>query len=87
MWRARSSCRFPPPWTVEENNNACFIVRDKNRLALGYFYFEDEPGQALGGQTAHQGRGETAGGQLRQAAGFVAQSNNVRVMANTRDQS
>jgi hypothetical protein len=22
--------RFPPPWTLEENNNACFILRDKN---------------------------------------------------------
>jgi len=21
--------RIPPPWTIEENNNACFIVRDK----------------------------------------------------------
>jgi hypothetical protein len=20
--------RFPPPWSIEENNNACFIVRD-----------------------------------------------------------
>jgi hypothetical protein len=38
--------RFPPPsWTLEENNDACFIVRDKNRQALGYFYFEDEPGR------------------------------------------
>ncbi len=37
--------RFPPPWTIEENNNACFIVRDKNGQALGYFYFEDEPGR------------------------------------------
>jgi len=35
--------RFPPPWTIEESNNACFIVRDKNRQGLGYFYFEDEP--------------------------------------------
>jgi hypothetical protein len=31
--------RFPPPWTLEEYNDACFIVRDKNgqakiRLAL-----------------------------------------------------
>jgi hypothetical protein len=25
--------RFPPPWTLEENNNACFIVRDKNGQA------------------------------------------------------
>jgi hypothetical protein len=37
--------RFPPPWTVEEANNACFIVRDANGQALGYFYFEDEPGR------------------------------------------
>ena len=37
--------RFPPPWTIEENNNACFIVRDSIGKALGYFYFEDEPGR------------------------------------------
>jgi hypothetical protein len=37
--------RFPPPWTLEEYNDACFIVRDKNGQALGYFYFEDEPGR------------------------------------------
>jgi hypothetical protein len=24
--------RFPPPWTVEEYNDACFIVRDGRRL-------------------------------------------------------
>ena len=37
--------RFPPPWTIEEMNNACFIVRDKNGQALGYFYFEEESGR------------------------------------------
>jgi hypothetical protein len=26
-------------------NDACFIVRDKNGQALGYFYFEDQPGR------------------------------------------
>ena len=31
-----TSRRFPPPWTLEEMNNACFIVRDKNGQALGY---------------------------------------------------
>jgi hypothetical protein len=31
--------RFPPPWTVDEANNACFIVRDSTGQALGYFYF------------------------------------------------
>jgi len=37
--------RFPPPWTLEEYNYACFIVRDKTGQALAYFYFEDEPGR------------------------------------------
>ena len=22
--------RFPPPWTIEELNNACFVVSDAN---------------------------------------------------------
>jgi hypothetical protein len=35
--------RFPPPWIVEEHNDACFIVRDATGQALGYFYFEEEP--------------------------------------------
>jgi hypothetical protein len=37
--------RFPPPWSIEEHNGACFIVCDKDGQALGYFYFEDEPGR------------------------------------------
>jgi hypothetical protein len=37
--------RFPPPWSVEEYNDACFIVKDPDGQALGYFYFEDEPGR------------------------------------------
>jgi hypothetical protein len=35
--------RIPPPWTIEEHNNACLIVKDAKGQALGYFYFEDEP--------------------------------------------
>jgi hypothetical protein len=31
--------------TVEEYNDTCFIVRDKNGQRLGYFYFEEEPGR------------------------------------------
>ncbi len=37
--------RFPPPWSIEEHNEACFIVRDGTGQALGYFYFEEEPGR------------------------------------------
>jgi hypothetical protein len=46
-----SARRFPPPWSIEDNG-VCFIVRDGTGQALGYFYFEDEPGRraaALGG--------------------------------------
>jgi hypothetical protein len=32
-----------PWWTVEEANNACFIVRDANGFAVSCVYFEDEP--------------------------------------------
>jgi len=31
-----SARRFPPPWTIEENNNACFIVKDATGQAFGY---------------------------------------------------
>ena len=37
--------RFPPPWSVDETNGACIIVRDANGLALAYVSFEDEPGR------------------------------------------
>jgi hypothetical protein len=40
-----SARRFPPPRTLDERNDACFIVRDNTGQALGYFYFEDEPGR------------------------------------------
>ena len=36
--------RFPPPWSVEEQD-ACFVVRDSGGQALAYVYFEDEPGR------------------------------------------
>ena len=31
-------------WSVEDNG-ACFVVRDHNRQALAYVYFEEEPGR------------------------------------------
>jgi hypothetical protein len=31
-----SARRFPPPWSVEEYNDACFVVRDHNGQALAY---------------------------------------------------
>jgi hypothetical protein len=39
--------RFPPPWTIEELNNACFVVSDANGQTLAYAYFEEEPGRRV----------------------------------------
>jgi hypothetical protein len=63
--------RFPPPWTVDEMNDACFIVRDKNGQRLFYFYFENEPGRRVAANLLTKD-GAAAGGQLRQATGAVA---------------
>jgi hypothetical protein len=37
--------RFPPSWSIEELNDACFVVRDANGQQLAYVYFQDEPGR------------------------------------------
>ena len=37
--------RFPPPWSIEELNDACFVVKDSNGQQLAFVYFEDEPGR------------------------------------------
>jgi len=42
------SRHFPPPGSIREYNDACFIVRDDNGQALAYVYFEDEPGRRAG---------------------------------------
>ena len=40
-----SERRFPPPWSIEELNDACFVVIDSAGQQLAYVYFEDEPGR------------------------------------------
>ena len=35
---------IPAAWSVEELNDACFVVRDANGQQLAYVYFEEEPG-------------------------------------------
>lgn len=37
--------RFPPPWRFEEANNACFVVKDPNGLAVSHVYFGQEAGR------------------------------------------
>jgi hypothetical protein len=56
---------FPPPWTLEEMNDACFIVRDANGQALAYVYFEEEP-RSRTAKLPHPRRGAADDGELRQ---------------------
>jgi hypothetical protein len=37
--------RFPPPWTFEDHNDACFIVKDANGVNVAYVYYEEERGR------------------------------------------
>ena len=40
-----SDRRFSAPWSFDEANSACYVVRDHNEFAVAYVYFEDEPGR------------------------------------------
>ena len=64
--------RFPPPWMIEEYNNACFIVRDATGAGARLFLFRGGAWPKIGGQAAHTRRGSADGGELRQAAGTAA---------------
>jgi hypothetical protein len=72
---------FPPPWTVEEANNACFIVKDANGVAVSYVYLRTSPGgvrpptsQGRGPAHCRRQRDETQRiGQYRQAAELVGE--------------
>src|SRR5262249_7070027 len=50
--------RFPPQWTIEEFNDACFVVRDHDGQQLAYVYFEDESGEEIAAKllTRHEAR-------------------------------
>jgi hypothetical protein len=61
--------RFPPPWTVEEHNQACFIVKDASGQALGYFYFEDEQGRRENAPRRRETSGRVSRGTGRPSSG------------------
>jgi hypothetical protein len=37
--------RFPPSWTVEDHNGACFIMKDHNGHSLAFVYHDEEVGR------------------------------------------
>jgi hypothetical protein len=65
----RAPRRFPTPWTVEDHNDACFIVKDKSGYALAYGVPRGRTGAPICGQSHGQGRGAAHRGEHRQAAG------------------
>jgi hypothetical protein len=40
-----SARRFAPPWIIEEHNNACFTVRERQRADARVRLFRGEPGR------------------------------------------
>jgi hypothetical protein len=49
--RMPSTRRFPPLWTIEELNDACFVLSDSAGQKLAYVYFEDELSASLSNKT------------------------------------
>jgi hypothetical protein len=45
---------FPPPWSLQELNDACFVVSDHNGQALAYVYFEEESGRRSAAKLADE---------------------------------
>ena len=60
--------RFPPPWTVEEYRGISYIVRDANRFAVAYVYFESETGRRAAANLMTKRRSEEDCGRHRQTA-------------------
>jgi hypothetical protein len=60
-------CRFPPPWSVEEQA-ACYVVRDHSGQALTYLYYEDEPGRRSAAKLLAKDAARRIRGEYRQAA-------------------
>ena len=46
LWKSTmpDNRRFPPPWRADDDG-ACFIIRDRNKQALAYINYENDPGR------------------------------------------
>jgi hypothetical protein len=64
--------RFPPPWSVEEQD-ACFVVRDRNGQALAYVYFENEPGRRSAAKLLARDEARRIAVNIVEVAGAVTQ--------------
>jgi len=61
--------RFPPPWSIEELNVACFVVKDAGGQKARVRLFRGRAREKIGGEVTFDGRGAADCGQYREAAG------------------
>jgi hypothetical protein len=66
--------RFPPPWSIEELNDACFVVRDHNGQQLAYVYFEDEPGRRSAGKLLTKDKARRIAANIAKLPGAIAEA-------------
>jgi hypothetical protein len=66
--------RFPPPWMIDEHNNAYFIVKDATGRALAYLYFEKEPGRRSAAKLLTKDEARRMAAKLRQGTGTGARN-------------
>jgi hypothetical protein len=59
--------RFPPPWSIEEGA-ARFVVRDHDKQALAYAYYENESGRRSSAKLLTRSLGIPDRGEHRQVA-------------------
>jgi hypothetical protein len=63
--------RLPQPWTFEDQNNACFIVKDGNGLAIAYVYYEEDPGRRTAANLMTKDEARRIAANYCQAAGAI----------------
>ena len=60
--------RFPQPWTHEDHNDACYIVKDANGVAIAYVYYEQDHGRRTAANLMTRDEARRNCGKYRQAA-------------------
>jgi hypothetical protein len=63
--------RLPAPWTIEDTNGACYVIRDSNGFAISFVYYEIEPGRRAAANLMTKDEGKANRNRHRQSPGFV----------------
>jgi hypothetical protein len=72
--------RFPPPWTYDEANHACFIVGDGNNFPVAYVYFESEPGRRAAARLMTKDEARRIAANIAKLPGLLVQNKSPAIM-------